>query len=47
LFEVDFETFDRSPTLGQQVLAEIAGQRVISAELIDTYGGNGPMTPEE
>ncbi len=47
LYEVDFETFDRSPTLGQEVLAEIAGQRAMSAELRETYGGNGPMTPEE
>ena len=46
LFEVDFETFDRAPTLGQEVLAEIAGQRSLSSDLREAYGGNGPMTPE-
>ena len=46
LFEVDFETFDRHPTLGQEVLAEIAGERSLSNALRELHGGEGPMTPE-
>ncbi len=46
LFAVDLETYERTPTLGQQVFAEIARTRTLSAEQRALYGGEGPMTPE-
>jgi beta-glucosidase len=46
LYSVDLETFERTPTLGQEVLRAIAGQRVLTADQRAQYGGNGPMTPE-
>lgn len=46
LFSVDRSTYARTPTLGQEVYAEIAGARVLTAAQRETYGGDGPMTPE-
>lgn len=47
LYEVDRNNFERSPTLGATLLGDIANQRELSSEMRDTYGGTGPMTPEE
>jgi len=46
LYRVDYQTYERIPTKGADVFAEIAGARVLSAALRRKYGGNGPMTPE-
>lgn len=46
LFSVDRTTYERSPTMGQTVYAEIARERVVTAAHRSTYGGDGPMTPE-
>lgn len=47
LYRVDFATYERTPTEGADVLAEIAAQRRISEAMLQTYGGLGPMSPEE
>ncbi len=47
LYHVDFETYERTATEGADVLAEIARERRISDEQLQTYGGLGPMSPEE
>ena len=46
LYRVDYDTFERTPTGGATVLAEIAGARVLTAAQRTTFGGSGPMTPE-
>jgi beta-glucosidase len=46
LYAVDYQSYDRSPTLGADVFAELAQARKIGAKLHDVYGGDGPMTPE-
>jgi beta-glucosidase len=46
LYRVDFDTYDRTPTEGAEMLAEIARNRRIDAATLDEYGGLGPMTPE-
>ncbi|MCA9654753.1 MAG: glycoside hydrolase family 1 protein [Myxococcales bacterium] len=47
LFTVDYAGgYARVPTLGVEVLAQIAGTRELGDELRATYGGEGPMTPE-
>lgn len=46
LYLVDYDTYERSPTLGADVLKDIVAARDVSAELHETYGGEGPMTPE-
>lgn len=46
LYRVDLDTYERTPTLGQEVLAAIAEARTLTAEQRDAYGGVGPMTPE-
>jgi len=47
LYRVDFTTYERSPTEGAEILAEIARDRIIRREVQETYGGLGPMSPEE
>jgi len=47
LYRVDYETFERTPTLGADVLGEIAASRKLSPSLLGKYGGTGPMTPEQ
>lgn len=47
LYTVDYDSYDRVPTEGAEILAEIAQARTITAEQRGTYGGVGPMTPEE
>jgi beta-glucosidase len=47
LYRVDYDAdFARTPTEGQQVLAEIAGARTLTTAQRQRYGGLGPMTPE-
>ena len=46
LYQVDYDTYARTPTLGADVLTEIVAARDVSADLHATYGGEGPMTPE-
>ena len=47
LYHVDFETYERTPTEGADVLGAIARERRITEEQLQTYGGLGPMSPEE
>jgi beta-glucosidase/6-phospho-beta-glucosidase/beta-galactosidase len=48
LFTVDYENgFTRTATEGATVLGEIAGARRLTAAQRMTYGGDGPMTPED
>jgi beta-glucosidase len=46
LFSVDYATYARTATEGADALAQIAKARVLSTELRERHGGNGPMTPE-
>ena len=46
LYRVDYETFERTPTGGAEVLGEIATTRTLTAAQRRTYGGTGSMTPE-
>ncbi|MEB2312756.1 MAG: family 1 glycosylhydrolase [Polyangiaceae bacterium] len=46
LYSVDDGTDERWPTLGAEVLGEIAAARRVSGALRSTYGGSGPMTPD-
>lgn len=47
LYRVDYETYERIPTEGADVLTQIATTRRLSTELRQSLGGTGPMTPEE
>jgi len=47
LYRVDYTSYARTPTLGAEVLGEIAGTRRLSSELRASYGGDGPMPPED
>lgn len=47
LYRVDLTTYARSATLGAEVLGEVSGQRSLTSEQRQVYGGVGPMTPEE
>lgn len=47
LYTVDYSgDYERTPTLGADVLGEIVQYRHMSPEMRATYGGSGPMTPE-
>lgn len=46
LYHVDYNTYERSPTLGADVLGEIVKERRIPQALGKRFGGEGPMTPE-
>jgi beta-glucosidase len=46
LYRVDYDTYERIPTAGATLLAEIAAGRTIDAEMRATYGGLGPLSPE-
>lgn len=46
LYQVDRATLTRTPTEGAQVLSAIAGSRTVTTAQRQTYGGDGPMTPE-
>lgn len=47
LYTVDFDTYERTPTEGADVLREIAGSREIRGLTRAIYGGTGVMTPED
>jgi len=46
LYHVDDDSYERTPTLGADVLTDIATSRSVSSALRASYGGNGPMTPD-
>lgn len=46
LYHVDYDTFERTPTKGADVLSAITAARRITPEQRATHGGEGPMTPE-
>jgi len=46
LYHVDWTSYERTPTLGAEVLGVIAKNRHITQEQLDEMGGTGPMTPE-
>ena len=46
LYQVDYDSFERSPTAGVDVMVEVAGSRALSGALRARHGGDGPMTPE-
>lgn len=46
LYRVDYETYERSPTEGADVLAAIVAARQLTTEQRQRYGGSGPLTPE-
>jgi beta-glucosidase len=46
LYRVDYVSYDRAPTEGAAILAEIAAARHITQEMLDRYGGLGPLSPE-
>ncbi len=46
LYRVDFDSYERTPTEGAEILAQIARERHISTEMLETYGGLGPMSEE-
>ena len=46
LYRVDLDTYARTPTLGAEVLGDIAARRGVTPELLETHGGTGPMHPE-
>ncbi|WP_437669850.1 glycoside hydrolase family 1 protein [Sorangium sp. So ce131] len=46
LYTVDYGTYERSPTLGAEVLGEIARGRELTGALRAAHGGDRPMTPE-
>ncbi|MBX3245901.1 MAG: family 1 glycosylhydrolase [Myxococcales bacterium] len=47
LYRVNLDTYARAATEGAVVLGEIAGARRMTRAHRETYGGLGPMTPEE
>ncbi len=47
LYTVDYDSYDRTATEGATVLSEVATTRVLTSEQRETFGGTGPMTPEE
>lgn len=46
LYRVDYQTYDRTPTLGATVFSSITHTRTLTPDQRATYGGDGPMTPE-
>jgi beta-glucosidase len=46
LYGVDYETYARTPSAAVDVFTEIIAERDLPAALVDSYGGDGPMTPE-
>ena len=47
LYRVNYETYERTATEGAILLGEIAKDRKLTTKMRETYGGLGPMTPEE
>ncbi len=46
LYQVDYTSYDRTPTEGADVLRAIATERELTGEQRTTYGGTGPLTVE-
>jgi beta-glucosidase len=46
LYSVDYESYDRSPTLGVDVLNNISRDHSVSADLLTAWGSGKPMTEE-
>ncbi len=46
LYTVDRATYARVPTLGATIFGEIAGDRAVTTDHRERFGGLGPMTPE-
>lgn len=46
LYRTDYQTYERTPTLGADVLGEISKGRKLTRALRAKYGGTGPMTTE-
>ena len=46
LYRVDYTSYARTPTLGADVLGEIAAARKLTKSQRDRFGGTGPMTLE-
>lgn len=46
LYHTDYTSFERTPTLGADVLGEVAKGRKLTRALRAKHGGDGPMTPE-
>lgn len=46
LYNVDYGSYARTATEGATVLGEIARARTLTSAQRETYGGNGPMSPE-
>ncbi len=46
LYRVDYTTYERTPTEGATVLADVAKARTLTTDQRKQYGGLGPMTPE-
>ncbi len=46
LYQVHYEDYARTPTLGADVLGEIARARTLTSAQRARHGGDGPMTPE-
>lgn len=47
LYRVDLDTYERTATKGAEVHGEIAHVRGVTQAQLGTYGGDGPMHPEE
>ena len=47
LYSVELESYERAPTAGATVLQALIDTRTLSVQSRETYGGVGPMTPEE
>ncbi|MBA3463827.1 MAG: glycoside hydrolase family 1 protein [Deltaproteobacteria bacterium] len=46
LYRVDYGSYSRTASEGATVYGEIAAGRALTTKHRETYGGNGPMTPE-
>jgi len=46
LYTVDYQTYGRTASEGATVLGEIAASRALTTAQRETYGGDGPMTPD-
>ncbi len=46
LYRVDYDSYERTPTEGADVLAQITAARALSGALRAQYGGDGPLTPD-
>lgn len=46
LYHTDYQTYERTPTLGAEVLGQISKGRKLSGALRAKHGGTGPMTTE-